>query len=126
MLLGAWVSFGPGNHAAAASALSTALYAVFIFSPSKATSAKRFYSFDDLNLANFAVISAKCLERLLFPALATQGYRWSFSLMLLAVEAVLALPVFFYIKTVLTPAMEKEPSGFEWRYFCGLFPRPFT
>ena len=29
VMLGAWVSFVPGNHAAIASALSTALYAAF-------------------------------------------------------------------------------------------------
>lgn len=125
VLLGAWVSFGPGNHAAAASALSTALYAVFYFLAVKSHFGKTLFTLLMIsNLANFAVISAKCLEGLLFPALATQGYRWSFSLMLLAVEAVLALPVFFYIKTVLTPAMEKEPSGFEWRYLW-LIPSTF-
>lgn len=55
-------------------------------------------------------------EGLLFPSLATQSYRWSFSLMLFIVEAVISVPLFFYMKTVYAPAIEKEPSGFEWRY----------
>ena len=33
ILLGAWVGLFPGNHAAAASAVSTVLYAVFYFLP---------------------------------------------------------------------------------------------
>lgn len=45
VLLGAWVSFGPGNHAAAASALSTALYAVFYFLAVKSHFGKRFLLF---------------------------------------------------------------------------------
>lgn len=68
------------------------------------------------NLANLTVISAKCLEGLLFPALAVQDYRWSFSLMLFGVEAVLSVPVFLYMRSIYTPAVEKEPSGLEWRY----------
>ena len=36
--------------------------------------------------------------------------------MLFAVEAVLSIPVFLYMRSVFTPAVEKEPSGFEWRY----------
>lgn len=76
------------------------------------------------NLANLAVIAAKCLEGLLFPSLAVQNYRWSFSLMLLAVETLLAVPLFLYMKCVVTPAVEKEPSGFEWRYLW-LIPATF-
>lgn len=76
------------------------------------------------NLANLAVIAAKCLEGLLFPSLAVQNYRWSFLLMLLAVETLLAVPLFLYMKRVFTPAVEKEPSGFEWRYLW-LIPATF-
>lgn len=61
---------------------------------------------------------------LLFPSLATQSYRWSFSLMLFIVEAVISVPLFFYMKTVYTSAIEKEPSGFEWRYLW-LIPATF-
>ena len=46
------------------------------------------------NLANFTVTTAKCLEGQLFPDFALQTYRWTFSLMLAAVEAVIAVPIF--------------------------------
>lgn len=125
ILLGAWVSFVPGNHAAAASAASTILYAAFYFLAVKKHFGKTFFTLLMIsNIANLAVISAKCMEGLLFPALAVQSYRWSFSLTLFAVEAVLAVPIFLYMKTVFTPAVEKEPSGFEWRYLW-LIPATF-
>ena len=125
VLLGAWVSFVPGNHAAIASALSTALYAAFYFLAVKKHFGKTLFTLLMLsNLANFAVISAKCLEGLLFPALAVQSYRWSFSLMLFAVETILSVPIFLSMKSVFTPAVEKEPSGFEWRYLW-LIPATF-
>ena len=125
VLLGVWVSFVPGNHAAIASALSTALYAAFYFLAVKKHFGKTLFTLLMLsNLANFAVISAKCLEGILFPALAMQSYRWSFSMMLFAVEILLSVPIFLYMKSVFTPAVEKEPSGFEWRYLW-LIPTTF-
>lgn len=125
VLLGAYVSFVPGDHAAIASAASTVLYALFYFLAVKKHFGKTLFTLLMIsNLANLAVISAKCFEGLLFPAFATQSYRWSFSLMLLAVEIVLAVPVFLYMKSVFTPAVEKEPSGFEWRYLW-LIPSTF-
>ena len=125
VMLGAWVSFVPGNHAAIASALSTALYAAFYFLAVKKHFGKTLFTLLMIsNLANFAVISAKCIEGLLFPALAMQSYRWSFSLMLFAVEIILSVPIFLYMKSVFTPAVEKEPSGFEWRYLW-LIPATF-
>lgn len=125
VLLGAWVSFVPGNHAAIASALSTALYAAFYFLAVKKHFGKTLFTLLMIsNLANFAVISAKCIEGLLFPALAMQSYRWSFSLMLFAVEIILSVPIFLYMKSVFTPAVEKEASGFEWRYLW-LIPATF-
>lgn len=117
VLLGAWVSFVSGNHSAIASAVSTILYAAFYFLAVKKHFGKTLFTLLMIsNLANLAVISAKCLEGLFFPTLATQDYRWSFSLMLFAVEAVLSVPVFLYMRSVYTPAVEKEPSGLEWRY----------
>lgn len=125
VLLGVWVSFVPGNHAAIASVLSTALYAAFYFLAVKKHFGKTLFTLLMLsNLANFAVISAKCLEGILFPALAMQSYRWSFSLMLFAVEIILSVPIFLYMKSVFTPAVEKEPSGFEWWYLW-LIPTTF-
>ena len=117
VLLGIWVSFVPGDHAAIASAVSTVLYAVFYFLAVKKHFGKTFFTLLMIsNLANLAVISAKCLEGFFFPVLAAQDYRWSFSLMLFIIEAILSCPVFLYMRSVYTPAIEKEPSGLEWRY----------
>lgn len=125
LLLGAWAAFAPGKSAGKISAISTILYAVFYFAAVKKRPGKTFFTLLMIsNLANLAVIGAKSTEGLLFPALAVQSYRWSFSLMLFLIEMIIAVPLFFYIKNVYTPAVEKEPSGFAWRYLW-LIPATF-
>lgn len=125
IILGAWVAFMPGDNAATVSAVSTVLYAVFYFLAVKKHGGKTLFTLLMIsNIANLAVILAKCVEGRLFPALAVQDYRWSFALMLLAVELVLSAPIFRYMKVVYTPAVEKEPSGLEWRYLW-LIPATF-
>lgn len=117
LFLGAWAAFAPGNNAGTISAVSTILYAAFYFLAVKKHFGKTFFTLLMIsNLASLAVISSKTIENLFFPDLAVQSYRWSFSLMLAVVEIILAIPLFFYMKKVYTPAIEKEPSGFEWRY----------
>ena len=117
VLLGAWVSFVSGNHSAIASAVSTILYAAFYFLAVKKHFGKTLFTLLMIsNLANLAVISAKCLEGLFFPTLATQDYRWSFSLMLFAVEAVSFCSCIFIHAVRLHTGCGKEPSGLEWRY----------
>ena len=125
LLLGSWAALVPGDNAAVASAVSTLLYAAFYFIAVKKHFGKTFFTLLMIsNIANIAVISAKCLEVVIFPELATQSYRWSFSLMLLIVESVLALPIFLYMRSVYTPAAEREPSGIEWRHLW-LIPATF-
>ena len=125
ILLGSWSAFTPEDNAGTVSAVSTVLYAVFYFVAVKKHFGKTFFTLLMIsNLANLAVISAKTLEGIFFPDFALQSYRWSFSLMLFICEAVLAVPLFLYIKKVYAPAVEKEPSGFEWRYLW-LIPATF-
>lgn len=125
LLLGTWAALIPGSSAAFVSAVSTLLYAAFYFLAVKKHFGKTLFTLPMIsNIANLAVISAKCFEGLLFPTLAVQSYRWSFSLMLLIVECVLATPLFLYMRAVFTPAVEKEPSGFAWRYLW-LIPATF-
>lgn len=125
LMLGAWAAFAPGNIAGTVSAVSTVLYAAFYFLAVKKHFGKTFFTLLMVsNIANLAVISAKCAEGQIFPALAMQSYRWSFSLMLFIVEILFAVPLFLYMKTVYTPAVEREPSGFEWRYLW-LIPATF-
>lgn len=125
IFLGNWAAFSQKNNAGLISAVSTVLYAAFYFLAIKKNIGKTLFTLLMIsNIANFAVISAKSLEGMLFPELAVQSYRWSFSLMLFAVEAIIALPMFRYMKMIYTPALEKEPSGVEWHYLW-LIPATF-
>lgn len=115
--IGFLVSFFAGDQAAFFSLLSTILYAAFYFLAVRKSAGKILFTLLMIsNLANFAVTSAKCLEGLFFPDLALQKYRWSAALFLFLVEAVLAAPLFLYVRNVFTSAMEQEPSSITWRY----------
>ena len=117
VLIGICVAFVSGNYAAVASVVSIILYISFYFLAVKMHFGKTLFTLLMLsNLASLTVISAKCLEGFFFPTLAMQDYRWSFSLMLFAVEICLSVPVLLYMELVYTPAIQNEPSGFEWRY----------
>lgn len=125
LFIGAWVAFVPMKNVGKASAVSTVLYAIFYFIAIKKHFGKTFFTLLMIsNIANLAIIVAKCFEGIVFPTLAVQDYRWSYSLMLFAVELVLAVPVYFYMKVIYTPAVEKEPAGIEWRYLW-LIPATF-
>ena len=125
ILLGAWAAFTPEDNAGTVSAVSTLLYAAFYFLAVKKHFGKTLFTLLMIsNLANLAVISAKTAEGIVFPDLALQSYRWSFSLMLFICEIILAVPIFLYMKKVYAPAVGKEPSGFEWRYLW-LIPATF-
>lgn len=125
LFLGTWAAISPKDKVGMVSAISTLLYAAFYFLVIKKHLGKTSFTLLMLsNLANFTVISAKCLEGILFPSLASQDYRWSSALTLLAVEVVIAIPSFLYMQRVFTPAVEKEPSGMEWKYLW-LIPATF-
>lgn len=123
--LGLWAAFFSGGKAAFASAVSTAVYVVFYFIAVKVNFGKALFTLLMIsNTANFVVAVAKCIEGIFFPDLAVQSYRWSFSLIMLFVLAVVWIPLFIYTKKVYTPAVEKEPTGIEWRYLW-LIPATF-
>lgn len=125
MGLGLCAAFFAPGRGSLLSAVSTGLYAVFYFLAVRAYPGKTLFTLLMIsNLANLVVIAAKCLEGQLFPALAVQSYRWSFALMMLAVEAVLFLPLLLYVRKVYTPAVEQETSGLAWRYLW-LIPATF-
>lgn len=125
MGLGLCAAFFTPGRGSLLSAVSTGLYAVFYFLAVRAYPGKTLFTLLMIsNLANLVVIAAKCLEGQMFPALAVQSYRWSFALMMLAVEAVLFLPLLLYVRKVYTPAVEQETSGLAWRYLW-LIPATF-
>ena len=125
LILGACAAILPNSKAGMISAVSTVLYTAFYFLAVKKHIGKTLFTILMIsNIANLTVVSSKCLEGFFFPELAVQSYRWSFSLMLFAVEAVLAVPIFLYMKKIFMPAVEHEPSGFEWKYLW-LIPATF-
>ena len=112
-----WQAAFFSTNAGLLSAVSTLLYAAFYFFAVKVKVGKTGFTLLLLsNNASFIVITSKCLEGILFPSLAYESYRWSFSLCMLMTEAVIWEPLFIYMKNVYTPAVEREPSGLEWRY----------
>ena len=120
-----WQAAFFSSNASFLTAVSTMIYAMFYFFAVKVHAGKTLFTLLLLsNNANFIVISSKCLEGQLFPSLAMQSYRWSFSLCMFFIEAVIWIPLFVYIKKVYTPAVESEPSGIEWRYLW-LIPATF-
>ncbi len=111
-----------GNNTGTISAVKHHPVCCFLFSCHKKTLWQNVFTLFLMisNLANLAVIfikdHRKSFSSLTSPYKVTAGL---FSLMLAVVEIILAIPLFFYMKKVYTPAVEKEPSGFEWRYFVG-------
>lgn len=117
LFLGNLAAFGKEGNGAFLSALSSLIYAIFYLTAVKMPVGKTLFTLLMIsNLANFLVVSSKCIEGQIFPELARQSYRWSYSLIFFLVQLVFWLPLFIYIKQIYTPAVEKEASGREWSY----------
>ena len=123
--MGILAAFFTRGNAAIVSAMSSLIYVVFYLIAVKMPLGKTAFTlFMISNLANFLTVSSKCIEGQLFPELARQSYRWSFSLVLFFMEIILWVPLFLYIQKIYTPAVEREPSGKEWHYLW-LIPATF-
>ena len=104
---------------------STLIYFLFYFWAVRAHFGKTLFTLLMLsNIANFVVVSSKCLEGYLFPALARQPYRWSYSLVMAAVQIAILIPLFVYIRRIYAHAIEKETNPAAWRYLW-LIPATF-
>ncbi len=68
------------------------------------------------NISNFIITTSKCLEGLLFPAMAMEYHRWTNSLCMVAVDVVVLIPLYFYIKIIYCKAVEPEVSNKVWRW----------
>ncbi len=66
------------------------------------------------NISNFIITTSKCLEGLLFPSLALEFHRWSNSLCMVAVDIVVLLPLYFYIRKIYCRAVEPDVSDKLW------------
>lgn len=68
------------------------------------------------NIANFTVVSSKCMEGLIFKDLALEPYRFSASVCLAAVHIIVTLPLFYYFRHVYTRSIIIETKSGFWRY----------
>ncbi len=76
-----------------------------------------------VNISGFTVVASKYFEGLFFRDNALQLHRWSNSLMLLAVEAIVLIPLFFYIKREYLKALRQSMPQSIW---SALWIIPFT
>ncbi len=107
------------------SAFSTISYIAFYFLSVKSHFGKTLFTLLMLsNIANLIVVISKCIEGFLAPHLALQPYRWSFSIIMLAVQLLILVPLFFYIQNVFTCAVEKDTNLSAWKYLW-LIPATF-
>ena len=80
------------------SIISTVIYVLFYFLCIKEKIGKLLFILLMLsNISNLVVSMAKCLENLVFPDLAPQIYRWSFSLATIFVQIIILVPIFLFI-----------------------------
>ncbi|MDO4648179.1 MAG: GHKL domain-containing protein [Eubacteriales bacterium] len=115
--IGNHVAFYPNAIVSAVSLITTLLYAVFFLYMVKAPVGKPLFVLLLLsNIENYVVISSKCLEGQLFPELARQQYRWSFSVCMLIVLLILSVPLYLFINRVVAPVVENENNNRDWRY----------
>lgn len=119
-----WASLFSSDNAPV-SFLNTASYALFFFLAVKEHPGKLvFVLLMVSNIANQIVFSAKCLEGFLFPSLALQDNRWSYSVTTIIMQ-LLFLPVFFwFIKKHFKEAIALQTQNQIWR-FLWLIPGTF-
>lgn len=114
--LGLWASAAPAGLKGLISAFSTFAYFLFYFWAVSARPGKTLFTLLIIsNIANLVVVCSKCLEGLLFPGLAVQAYRWSFSAVMAGVQCLILPPLFLYIRNVYSKALEREPDSSIWR-----------
>lgn len=125
IVIGIYAVFFAGNHTGIVSAFSTVLYAVFFFLAVKIHFGKAVFTLLMFsNIANWFVIASKCIEGQLFPKLALQRYRWSFSLTTFCLEALLLIPLFYYIKNRTLRQLKRNRRERNGGIY-GLFRQPF-
>ena len=125
ILFGLLACFSIGNISAVLSLISTLSYAFFYFTVIRKSPGQLLFVLLMIsNIANLVVITAKCLEGQFFPDFALLPYRYSMSLFMVIVEIFILIPVFIFLKKVITPAISCSQSFHEWRYLW-LIPATF-
>ena len=125
ILFGLLACFSTGNISAVLSLISTLSYAFFYFTVIRKSPGQLLFVLLMIsNIANLVVITAKCLEGQFFPDFALLPYRYSMSLFMVIVEIFILIPVFIFLKKVITPAISCSQSFHEWHYLW-LIPATF-
>lgn len=116
----------PGQFNGLFSLVSTAIYGIFYFTAVKAAFGKTLFTLLMLsNVANLAVMSAKCMEGLVFGReMALQAYRWTYSLCLLITSFLVAVPLSLYFRKYYSDGISKQAGASSWNYLW-LIPATF-
>lgn len=115
--LGLSAAFLPYNNVGFISFLSTAVYFIFYFKAVKAEPGKLLFTMLIIsNIANLAVVASKCIEGQLFPLLAQQKYRWSFSAVMAVLLLIIIPPLFLCIKKYYVDIITNDSLPNLWKY----------
>lgn len=115
--LGTWAAFYPAVSSGIKSVVSTVIYIAFYLAVIKAHPGQMAFTLLIMsNICNTITILAKCTENIFFPELAVQGYRWSFTLMLIAWQLIILIPLWVYFKKIYAPVMAKGESQTIWHF----------
>lgn len=105
------------THNASVSFLNTFGFAAFFFLAVKEHPGKQLFVLLMIsNLANQIVFSAKCLEGFLFPALALENNRWSFSVATVIMQLIFVPFFFLFEKKKFKEAITLQTQEQIWRY----------
>ncbi len=112
-----WIAFQTNGLVGASSIVQTLLMAIFLMLVIKAPISKKLFTlFLMLGVGTMISSISKSLEGLLFPALARQIYRYSFSLCIVIVTAALSLPIGIFLKRAILPVFNIDHTDQDWRY----------
>ncbi len=115
--IGIRLVFFPGRFLGMLSFGCTVVYAVSLLYAVKAPAGKTMFVLLFLsNIENYVVMLSKCLEGQLFPDLARQQYRWSFSFCMILVMTILGLPFYLYVKREIVPIIQLKHNDHDWRF----------
>lgn len=99
------------------SLISTVSYAAFYFIAIKDYFGKLvFVLLIVSNFANFIVMAGKCMEGHIFPQMAIQNNRWTFSLCTIIVQIIFVPIIFIYFKKYIKGLADIKINGKMWRY----------
>lgn len=117
IILGTWAAFFPDTPSSIKSIVSTVIYIAFYFAVIKAHFGKMAFTLLAMsNICNMIVAVSKCIEYRILPEMAMQGYRWSFTVIMIVVEIIVLVPLYFYFKKVYEPVLNQETGQSMWRF----------